>query len=51
MKIPNSKPQIPIKSQTLNPKNLIGKVAGNLEFEVWDFIGVWDLGIGASRNV
>ena len=60
MKIPNPKSQIPKNSQAPNSKlqapekiqipssNVFGRLAGNLGFGIWSFIGVWDLGFGVS---
>jgi hypothetical protein len=45
MKTPNPKSQIPKKSHAASSK-AYEMLDWNLEFGIWSFIGVWDLGFG-----
>jgi cytochrome c oxidase subunit II len=46
MKIPNSKTQIPNKSQTSNSNETRRSITRHLEFGAWSLFGIWSLGFG-----
>src|SRR5438445_13051201 len=46
MKIPNSKSQLPKKSQIPSSNDRGARTGSALGFEIWDFFGIWDLGFG-----
>jgi len=46
MEIPNPKSQIPNKLPIPKTKPNRGRSIWNLEFEIWNLFGIWDLGFG-----